>query len=284
LVSEKIRRAIVAAIFGFQILAYVRIKFSINYFREKRLSNLNTTVENQPALLLSLYEEEKLQLQKTIDEYLIEGDFLMAHYHSRALNRINRQLQTLKTLLDPLFEKKEFHRKNIDRLQNHLQTATADSLQAYFQMELQNALEALEELKQIESQPKIPVNTNLLDDTLKNLLDNNIKNLKLTLKKADNFYVRFSFSRKVLKVALPQIKQHTEKGILNEHRINGLKKLGFQVNENKNYLILTLTGDKEYILKRVKIILSRIVFDIFYYTEFRKGSYIEFTEKGHLRP
>ena len=83
-----------------------------------------------------------------------------------------------------------------------------------------------------------------------------------------------------MKVTLPHVKKLSKKWILYDDRINSFKNLGFDLAENNTKLILTLTGDKEKILKRVKIILSKIVFEIFYFKEFDNESYIQFTDKA----
>ena len=79
----------------------------------------------------------------------------------------------------------------------------------------------------------------------------------------------------MLKVILPYVKQHIKKWILYDDKITSLKNLGFYFIENETKLILTLTGDKEDILKRIKPILAKIVFEIFYFKEFDNESYIQ---------
>ncbi|MBK9735499.1 MAG: hypothetical protein IPO92_11210 [Saprospiraceae bacterium] len=110
------------------------------------------------------------------------------------------------------------------------------------------------------------------------MVDKKIKNLKLILKNADNLFLGFSYSKKTLRVTLLYIKQHIKKGTLYHKNINSFKNLGFYLSENETKLTLTLAGDKEDILNRVKIILSIIVFEIFYFKEFDNKSYIQFTE------
>src|SRR6478609_3911959 len=76
-----------------------------------------TTVDNQLQLLISLYEEEKVRLQKLIDECLVEMEYLMAHYHSKALEQLNRRLQTLNNIDDKLYDEKYFKQRGIEGLQ-----------------------------------------------------------------------------------------------------------------------------------------------------------------------
>ena len=237
-------------------------------------------MDNQLKLLIFLYEEEKLRLQKLIDECLVETEYLMAHYHSEALYQLNGRLQTLKNIDDKLFDEKDFRQRRIDGLQKRMETESSDYMKDYYVKDLQRSKDELEKLNQIPKQPILPDNATLFDETLKKLIDKKIKNLKLILKKADNLFLGFTYSKKTLKVTLPYVKQHIKKWILYDDNINSFKKLGFDLIENETKLTLTLTGDEEEILNKLKAILSKIVFEIFYFKEFDNESYIQFTDKS----
>jgi len=237
-------------------------------------------MDNQLKLLIFLYEEEKLRLQKLIDECLVETEYLMAHYHSEALYQLNGRLQTLKNIDDKLFDEKDFRQRRIDGLQKRMETESSDYMKDYYVKDLQRSKDELEKLNQIPKQPILPDNATLFDETLKKLIDKKIKNLKLILKKADNLFLGFTYSKKTLKVTLPYVKQHIKKWILYDDNINSFKKLGFDLIENETKLTLKLTGDEEEILNKLKAILSKIVFEIFYFKEFDNESYIQFTDKS----
>ncbi|HEY5465232.1 MAG TPA: hypothetical protein VIJ95_18365 [Hanamia sp.] len=217
-------------------------------------------MDNQLKLLISLYEEEKVRLQKLIDECLVETDYLLAHYHSQALYQLNGRLQTLKNIDDKLYDEKNFRQRRIDGLQKRIETESSDYIKEYYEKDLQRAKEELEKLNQIPKQAALPDNETLFDETLKKLVEKKIKNLKLILKKTDNLFLEFSYSRKILKVTLPYVKQHIKKWILYDDNINSFQNIGFDLTENEAKLTLTLTGDKEDILNRLKIILSKIIF------------------------
>ena len=237
-------------------------------------------MDNQLKLLIFLYEEEKLRLQKLIDECLVETEYLMAHYHSEALYQLNGRLQTLKNIDDKLFDEKDFRQRRIDGLQKRMEAESSDYMKDYYVKDLQRSKDELEKLNQIPKQPMLPDNATLFDETLKKLIDKKIKNLKLILKKADNLFLGFTYSKKTLKVTLPYVKQHIKKWILYDDNINSFKKLGFDLIENETKLTLTLTGDEEEILNKLKAILSKIAFEIFYFKEFDNESYIQFTDKS----
>lgn len=236
-------------------------------------------MENKLKLLISLYEAEKVQLQKLIDESVAEGEYLLAHYHSEALYQLNGRLQILNNIDAKLFDEKAIKQSGIIHLQELLKSENSDYMIEYLEKELRHKTEELEKLKQVSKQPAIPENEDLLDETFEKLIAQKIKNLKLILKKEDNLFVAFSYSKKVLKVTLPHIKVFTKKWILTDDNINSFKNSGFILNDNETKLTLTLTGSKEVILKNLKLILPKIFFEIFYYKQFDKESYIQFTER-----
>ncbi|MBK9735498.1 MAG: hypothetical protein IPO92_11205 [Saprospiraceae bacterium] len=124
-------------------------------------------MDNQLNLLISLYEGEKLRLQKLIDECLDEVEYLMAHYHSQALYQLNGRLQTLKNIDDKLFDQKVGRQRRIDNLQKRMETESSDYKLEYYEKELQRTKEELEKLNQIPNQVTLPNNETLVDETLK---------------------------------------------------------------------------------------------------------------------
>jgi hypothetical protein len=237
-------------------------------------------MDSQLKLLISLYEEEKIRLQKMIDECLVETEYLMAHYHSEALYQLNGRLQTLKNIDDKLFDEKNFRLREIDYLQKRIEAESSGYMKEYYEKDLQRNKEELEKLSRNPKQPTLPDTETLLDEVLKKLADKKIKNLKLILKKADNLVLGFSYSEKTLKVTLPYVKQHTKKWILSDNHINSFKKLGFDLTDSESKLTLVLIGNKEDVLKKLKTILSKILFEIFYFKQFANESYIQFMDKA----
>ena len=237
-------------------------------------------MDNQLKLLISLYEEEKIRLQKLIDECLVETEYLMAHYHSEALYQLNGRLQTLHNIDDKLYDEKSYKLNRIKGLEKHIATEASDLMKEYYSKDILKAKEELEKLNEIHNQQTQPKDPSLLDEVLQRLIQKKIKNLKLILKREDNLFLGFSYSNKILKVTLPYVKQHIRKWTLYEDNINSFKYLGFELTENESKLTLKLSGNKNDILVKLKVILSKIVFEIFYFKEFDNESYIQFTEKA----
>jgi len=236
-------------------------------------------MDNRLTLVISLYEEEKIQLQKLVDNCLVETDYLLAHYHSEALQQVNKRLLVLYFLNDPLYGEKQLIQREIGWLGKQMDAEVSDELIKYYEKKLQQAKVEFEKLNQNGKSTPFTNNGTLLDETLARLVDKSIKNVKLILKKQDRLFLAFNYSNNLLKLTLPFVKKHMKSRMLYEHQIISFQNLGFDLIDNETRLCLKIAGSKEYILSSLKIILSKIVFEIFYFKEFDNESYIQFCEK-----
>ena len=236
-------------------------------------------MDNQLKTLISLLEEEKLRLEQLIQACVMDQEYLMAHYHFQALRQLNFKLQTLQNIDDKLYDRKETKRNWIAYMEKVLADETSDFAKLYYSSELEKAKAELARLNQIptESTPsdKLP----LLDQVLEKVMRKKVKNVKLMLSKTNNLFLSFNYSNKILNVALPGVKKHQKKWIINDKEIASFKNLGFRFDEGERKLMLAIEGDKEDVLFNVKLVLSKIVFEIFYFRQFDNESYILFTEK-----
>jgi hypothetical protein len=90
----------------------------------------------------------------------------------------------------------------------------------------------------------------------------------------------FGYRKETVKVILPNVKSLINKWTLHEGNIKIFINLGFVLTDNQSKLVLKLTGKKEMIIEKLKIILSKIVFEIFYFKEFQNESYIQIRTKA----
>ena len=215
-------------------------------------------MNDQLTLLLSLLEEEKLQLQARIDAYLAESDYLLAHYLSEALYQLNGRLQILRSMEDKKYPQKESLRKTIHFFENRIAMENSTPLKEVFEKLL------MEE-------------ASLVKNACIDLLENKIKSFRLVLKKSANLLIEFRYRKKTLQLRLPNIKLHIRKQVIDEIHIQRLQNLGFILSATKSNLQINVTGSKEDILVRLLIILSIITFEIFSYSEFEGESYILFS-------
>ncbi|HXB42427.1 MAG TPA: hypothetical protein VNV85_00145 [Puia sp.] len=233
--------------------------------------NLNT--------LIKYYEEEKSNLLQLIDDFVKEQEYEFADYHSKALRQVNYSLQTLYNIDDRLYDEKAARLKNIAYMEKLMESESSELMKKSLTKIIQTEKDGLDKLNQL---PKLNFsfgNATIFKDTLKNLVDKEIKNFNLILNKADNLILKFSYHNKKLKVTLPFVKQHIKKYILHDDTLNKFLNLGFMLTDNNCALILRLTGKKEAVIDKLKIIISKIVFEVFWFKSFDNESYIQITDK-----
>lgn len=230
-------------------------------------------------ILIAFYEEEKARQLQLIDEYVREQEFQLAHFHQKALYQVNRRLQNLKNIDDNLYSEKSFKQNTIDNLEKLLESQSSDYMRDFLTQELSKEKEELNALNNTPKKVNTSDNAPLLDEVLTNLIEKKIKSFKLILKKTDSLFLEFKYYNKVLKVTLPLVKQHIKKWTLYPENIHSFKNLEFDLTDNENKLVLKLAGNKEEVLSKLKLILSKIVFEIFYFKDFENESYIEIKNK-----
>lgn len=235
-------------------------------------------MDNQLLLLISVYKNEKALLQQLIDDCLDEMDYLGAHYYMQAMYMLNRKIQTLHNIDDPHYDKKQWIKRSVEYSEKRVRGEKSDLMRSFYESEIRNGKEQLEKLNRVTPRNVLNNNT-LLFNTIEKLMDKKAKSVKLILKKSDNLLLAFTYSKQSLKVTLPYVKQLIKNWVLNDESIIFLKNLGFCQNESEAKLVLTITGHRAFIISELGVILSKIVFEIFYFPEFNNESYIQFTEK-----
>ena len=236
-------------------------------------------MDNQLKLLISLYEEEGVRLQALINECLQESEFLMAHYHSNALFQLNQKLYTLKSIDDKYFNQKNFLQLEIGRWQQELDAEPIEALKEHYRKNLHRLISEIEKLDMESGYPGTAGNEHDLDEVISKLLQGKIKNLKLILKRSCNLYFDIIYAERKLNLVLKQIKLHIKNGVLNEQQVKSFTQLGFVSSANNTKLILQFNGEKSKMHAECKLVLSKLVFEVFRFTSFENDSYISFTEK-----
>jgi hypothetical protein len=237
-------------------------------------------LEDKLKTLIAYCEEEKSRLLRLIDECLKDDEYQLAHFHQQALYQLNRRLQTLQNIDDIFYDEKSHKQRWISVLEKRLEEANSGDWKEYLNKDLQRHKEALEKLNQ-SSQSKISSESeNIFDKTILDLIERRIKGFKLILKKTDNLLLDFGYRKETVKVILPNVKSLINKWTLHEGNIKIFINLGFVLTDNQSKLVLKLTGKKEMIIEKLKIILSKIVFEIFYFKEFQNESYIQIRTKA----
>ncbi len=232
-------------------------------------------MENQLNTLITLYEEEKSRLLQLIEDCLKEEEYQVAYYNQRALYQLNGRLQTLHNIEDPYYDEKMGQKRLIASLEKRLVDTNSDAEKNYLIKKLQDYKEAVNKLNESTSEKAKTGNENILENSITDLLEKKIKSFRLILIKSDNLLLEFSHNKKVTKVVVPYVKALIDKQILNEQNMKKLINLGFESSGKQSKLVLELFRNKETIVKELKIILSKIVFEVFYFKQFQNESYIE---------
>jgi hypothetical protein len=236
------------------------------------------TADNQLKLLISLCEEEKSQLLGFIAECLAESEYLMAHHYSEALSQLNRRLQNLNRINDRWYPEKLRFKRKIEVAK--LQIESGNDASKYYEEDLRYSEGELDKLNQIPVREMESITPVFFDGILPKLFERKIKNLKLVLKNAENLLLGFTYSGKMLKVTLPYVKQHIRTFTLHDENMGTFKNLGFTLTEDGSRLVLMLSGSGENIVNMLKVILSKVVFEIFYIWDFDNESFMQFTAKA----
>jgi hypothetical protein len=231
-------------------------------------------------ILIDYYEAEKDRLLHLIDSRVKEEEYQLAYFHQRALYQLNGRLQTLRNINDKFHDEKSFISDRISNLEKRMGTESSDVMNDYYLKELERAEEELEKLIRRSDKADTTDDKLILDKALSDLVDRKIKSFTLVLKRKDNLLLEFKYYRKVLKVTLPFVKRHLKNYMLYEGRVNKLQRFGFGFQNNDSKLVLKLNGDKEKVINNLKVILSKIIFEVFYFKEFENESYIEINGKA----
>lgn len=216
--------------------------------------------------IIEYFESEKLSLASSIKKYLLENDYLYAHYQQEELWRIDRQLSQLNYLRDPLYFKKQ----ELERLKEVFNRFSDDDrLKFIYQRRITER----------ENEIKISVltgnyfnDTQVLDDALFNLYNGKFREFKLCLNKASNLYVYFELKAEcILSISMSSAMIMEMYGYDkenyddedNERELFILKKMGFKQMGESDRIVYLFNMNNFKDANAVKILLSHIIYDVF---------------------
>ncbi len=224
-------------------------------------------------ILIQELEKERSDLKKLIDEAVKEGEYLIAHFHSEARGKVSRQLQTLKNLADRNHDSKRMIQRMIDHHKACLGMDYPDRFKDHLRQEI---AKGEKELAELAHQPKSSAHSTVLTQYLESLISRRIKRVKIVLQKSSNFSLAILRSRSGIKAEIVNIKSLRKTFIMHEENLPHFFALGFVMDASQNKLTLILTSrDKHLLLKELQLIISKIVFEIYYFKEFQGETFIE---------
>lgn len=228
-------------------------------------------------ILMAAYEDEKKVLEEIIRQYLGEEDLKYAYQNQKALMRVNKNIHTLKVLENPFFEMMEMQRRLIKYWEEQLAESEQNRHPPDYIIEnLEHHKRELSKLESAHPQSQQVETINTIDLAFSELFGYKIKYFKIHIMRREIFYFKFKFTRKTLQITIPFIKSLCQTWILNKQKVKALIILGFTLSKSGNRLSMSLKGDKDQLLFRFKTLFSRIMFDVFYVSEFRDQSAIEY--------
>lgn len=232
-------------------------------------------IEEDLGILIAAYEDDKKELEEIIRQYLSEDDLEFAYYHHKALMIIKKNINTLKRIENPFYFLTELHQKAVKKWEDKLKEAEPIGLPTEFiLLNIEHHKREIEKLETELMNSKQIQADNIIEQALSELFANKIKYFKVHLTRKEVFYFKFTFTRKSLNITIPFIKALLT-NYIRQQNVKGLINMGFVLSKSGNRLKITLTGDRDQILAKFKILFSRIIFDVLYITEFRNQGAIE---------
>ena len=239
-------------------------------------------MDNDLQTLIQILEEEKSNLLKLIDDSVKDQEYLFAHFHFEALGQVNSQLQTLKNLDDELYDEKNSRLMAIERIRLTLDSGKYDVPREFFEKHLERNQKELQKLNEIPKSLKHHIGDNVLDNHMNLLLKRKLRAFRIVLMKGDNLVIEIKRIKGTIKITLPYVNRLIRNYTLSDERINKFKGLGFEFTDKGDKLIKTLTDETDELRLKLKTLLAIIVFEVFYFKELDKDTYIEILGKDRV--
>lgn len=231
-------------------------------------------MENKPAFVLALYQEEKARLEALIKLCLegLEGpDYLSAHNYQNALNRVNGTIWTLNRFEDKKYDDRQRYQKLLAIYENILLSKDDGSMKKHIPGIIQMIKEKLEELPETEPSGNIQNDSGILEKAILDLVSKKIKKFKIIFNKSEGVFLEISAKGRDIKLVSSVVK----KADLYSLQLGLLPKLGFRLTK-RNKLVCQLKNVNESSLDELRFLLTRIVFDVYYFRHPAKENFIEF--------
>lgn len=230
-------------------------------------------MENKSAFVLSLYEEEKARLEALIKLSLegLEGpDYLSAHNYQNALNRVNGTIWTLNRFEDKKYDDRQRYQKLLAFYEIILLSKDNGSMKKHIPGIIQWIKENLERLPETEPSGNIQNDPGILEKAMIDLVSKKIKKFKIIFNRSEGVLLELSVKGQVIKIVSAVIK----KDAMYNLQLGLLQKLGFELTK-RNKLVCQLKNMDESSLDRLRFLLTRLVFDVYYFRHPARENFIE---------
>jgi len=230
-------------------------------------------LEDKSAFVLSLCEEEKARLEALIKLCLegLEGpDYLSAHNYQNALNRVNSTIRTLNRFEDKYYDDRQRYQKLMAIYEKDIASTDSENMKKYISGVLQVYKEKIERLNEIDPSANSQTNTGILEKAMLDLVSKKIKKFKIIFNKSEGVFLEISAKGRDIKLVSSFIK----KDDLYSLQLGLLQKLGFELTK-RNKLVCLLKNVDESSLDKLRFLLTRLVFDVYYFRHPARENFIE---------
>jgi len=231
-------------------------------------------------ILISYYRAEENNLVAKIQEALEEDEYLIAHYHSRALYKVKDVLRTLNSFIDKNYNSKEFLKNSIRGWEKKIDEETTPEFKQLYGRFLEKKREELEKLNEQIIPQYERTKGELIAQSLKDVVQRDIYGLRLIASRKSNIEFRITYERNCLTIRMPFLKKLRKNDIISDGQIRKFQGLGFKMNTSETVLILKLRGFKTDLVGLTITVLSRIFFDILHFSRFEEHCYIVYKERA----
>lgn len=223
--------------------------------------------------LIEYLESEKNNLEKQKSDCLKESDYEAAHYFSVALQELGRQLNVLYNLDDSNYDQKrrlERHKSMFDIPVKEFDSEHLKEIFAPRKKELEDQIRELN--NRIKKQA---LDGQEFDDAVYDLIEKRISGFRFHLKKEENCYLDFILNENKNILISSNPLGESEDDYLMTQLKEKLPALGFTFNGQTDRMEFSYELRAFKNSFDIKVLVSRIVFDVLYYKDLDNPAVIE---------
>jgi hypothetical protein len=220
--------------------------------------------------LLSIYKQEKELIESLIESDKLDNDYKAIYLHSKILVNVQHQIRLIESLLDPHTQEKEQLKRTIDFYVNRSGPEKADDYRNHMLEQIDQKLDQLNSYK-----PNYFNDGQDFDDAVFDLAEQRIKGFIFNLKKEDELLLLFERNEKEILLSIPNLRRLKKNHLLNKITRNSLKSIGFKEEKHIDSFIFNYSLDHFKDAIFIKTIVSRVIFDAFYFQDLDNQTTIE---------
>ncbi len=209
--------------------------------------------------ILEFYENEKLALEKLIEDLVEEKEYKQAHIHQKALKKVNRYLFLFHNLENPNHTEIVQLQQTLEVLQklereNPSIKGFLESRKHSIELQLQQLTAAIRTV-QMDSQT--------FDEVIFDLVESKHSHFHFFLNTESNLYLDFKKVDQFITITIPKYKKLKKDYVLLKSNRNKLKSMGFKLTDDKKKLVFAYDISSFKDANPIKAIVSRVIYEGF---------------------